>query len=226
MSHPVRRAPAPHRRALTALPAMVLLAACAGSKPAAPASTPPAAAAPAARTATGVPAPADRATPAPGVHATVLRLPSPGETAPSLALTDVATGERWSLQDQIDPTGESCPKGVLVAFMASWCTYCTQGLPALVAAEKANPDLAVVTVTVDGSDDTRKAELDKVRKAGLTGPVLAADAQTVSQWIGGGKSVPKYYFVDHDGVVSARDDGYTDDLGSLLAKQATHALAN
>ena len=153
-------------------------------------------------------------------------IPRSGDSAPNLTLLEVGGTQRWSLQTGLDPTGTSSPKGFLLAFMASWCTYCTRSLPTLVQLEAENPDLEIVTISIDEGAAAQAAELEKVRKAGLTGPVLAADAQTVSQWIGGGKSVPKYYFVDHDGVVSARDDGYTDDLSALLAKQATHALAN
>ena len=177
-------------------------------------------------TAKAIPAQAKRAAVATPAPHTLPGLPISGRPAPDLTLPDLSTGQPWSLASQADPTGESCPKGVLLAFMASWCTYCAQSLPTLVDLEKANPDLAVVTVTVDTTDQTRKAELDKVRKAGLTGPVLAADASTIQTWVGGDKSVPKYYFINHNGLLTGKDDGFGDKVGPLMPKQVERALAD
>jgi len=151
-------------------------------------------------------------------------LPQSGRPAPALSLPSVEHGDAWTLAEQIDPEGQSCPKGFLVAFMASWCTYCSQSLPTLVELEKANPELAVVTVTVDSTPELQRAELDKVRKAGLTGPVLAADAAAIQTWIGGGKSVPKYYFIDHNGTITAKDDGFGDKVAPKMPAQVARAL--
>ncbi|MBM4367412.1 MAG: TlpA family protein disulfide reductase [Deltaproteobacteria bacterium] len=153
-------------------------------------------------------------------------LPQTGRPAPDLKLPDLETGQPWSLAAHVDPSGESCPKAVLLAFMASWCSYCTASLPTLVELERANPELAVVTVSVDATDAARKEELAKVRKAGLTGPVLAADEAAIQTWIGGGKSVPKYYFVNHDGIVTGKDDGFGDKVKPMMPAQARRALAN
>ncbi|MDP2304976.1 MAG: TlpA disulfide reductase family protein [Pseudomonadota bacterium] len=148
-----------------------------------------------------------------------------GQLAPRLSLLDVA-GTHWSLETYLDPAGESSPKGFLVAFMASWCQYCTESLPTLVKLERANPDLAVITVTVDDRPELQKAELEKVRSAGLTGPVLVADEATVLAWIGGGKSVPRYYFVNHEGVVTGQDQGFGDNVAPMMPNQAKRALAD
>ncbi len=169
------------------------------------------------------PAAASAAKPA-AAPARPVGLPQSGRPAPGLSLPSVEHGETWTLAQHLDPDGQSCPKGFLVAFMASWCTYCTQSLPTLVELEQANPELAVVTVTVDDKPEMQKAELDKVRKAGLTGPVLAADAAAVQAWIGSGKSVPKYYFIDHNGTITAKDDGFGDKVKPLMPTQAKRAL--
>ncbi len=157
------------------------------------------------------------------VRSTMPSVPQSGQPAPALHLKNVEGGD-FSLSALADPTGESSPKGVLVAFMASWCQYCSNSLPTLVAIEKANPDLEVVAVTVDDRPDMQTAELAKVRKAGLTGPVLVADQDAIRDWVGGGKSVPKYFFVNHNGLIVAHDDGFGGKVEPLMPKQAARAL--
>jgi thiol-disulfide isomerase/thioredoxin len=169
---------------------------------------------------------AELGTPTASVAPSASRLATSGQPAPSLSLPDVETGAPWSLDAGLDPSGESSPKGFLVAFMASWCQYCSQSLPTLVALEQANPDLAVVTVTIDETPDARQAELRKVRGAGLTGPVLAANAETIATWIGPGRSVPRYYFVNHAGIVTAQDKGFGDNVAPMMPKQVARALAD
>lgn len=151
-------------------------------------------------------------------------LPTSGQPAPGLSLAPVEGGKAWTLADYLDPSGESEPKGFVLAFMASWCTYCTQSLPTLAELEKANPSLEIVTVTVDTTPDKQKAEQDKVRAAGLTGPVLVADQTAIDTWVGGGKSVPKYYFVDHNGVLVSKDEGFGDKVRPLMPRQVVGAL--
>jgi hypothetical protein len=90
--------------------------------------------------------------------------------------------------------------------------------------QEANPSLEIVTVSIDDSPSAQQKELEKVRKAGLTGPVLAADSATLRAWIGSGRSVPKYYFIDHNGVLVAKDDGFGDKVQPLMPKQAARAL--
>jgi thiol-disulfide isomerase/thioredoxin len=153
-----------------------------------------------------------------------LGLPVSGRPAPGLTLPPVEGGAAWTLADHLDPTGESCPDAVLLAFMASWCTYCTQSLPSLVELQEQYPELEIVTVTVDTTPDAQRTELAKVRAAGLTGPVLAADGPAVDAWLGGGKSVPKYYFVNRVGTITAKDDGFGDKVKPMLARQAERAL--
>lgn len=150
--------------------------------------------------------------------------PRTGRPAPALVLPELEGGATWDLSAHLDPSGESCPKALLVAFMASWCGYCAESLPTLRALEEQYPDLEVVTVTVDDQPEGRKAELDKVRSAGLTGPVLVADADTVSRWIGSGNAVPRYYFVDRHGVVTGQDKGFGDKVAPLMPRQAARAL--
>lgn len=151
--------------------------------------------------------------------------PRTGQPAPALVLPELEGGATWDLSAQLDPSGESCPKALLVAFMASWCGYCAESLPTLRALEEQYPDLGVVTVTVDDQPEGRKAELDKVRAAGLTGPVLVADADTVSRWIGSGNAVPRYYFIDRHGVVAGQDKGFGDKVAPLMPRQAARALS-
>lgn len=151
-------------------------------------------------------------------------LPKSGNPAPDLALPSVEGGETWTLSSHLDPAGQSDPKGFVLAFMASWCTYCTRSLPTLKELQDTNPSLEIVTVTIDDSPKTQAKELEKVRAAGLEGPVLVADAETMRTWIGSGRSVPKYYFIDHNGVLVAKDDGFGDKVEPLMPKQAARAL--
>lgn len=154
------------------------------------------------------------------------KLVGTGQLAPSLDLVELDTGTPWSLATFLDPAGESSPKGFLVAFAASWCQYCTESLPSLFNLERAYPDLSVVMVSVDDNPNGQQAVLSKVRAAGLTGPVLVADEATVAEWIGGGKSVPHYYFINHHGMVTGQDQGFGDDVKSLMPRQAARALAD
>ena len=167
------------------------------------------------------PAQASTTTPARGDRAA---LPQSGHPAPALSLKELESGQTWTLSDQLDPSGKSSPKGLMLAFMASWCGYCSKSLPTLAQLQKDYPDLEIVTVTVDSSDPTRKAELDKVRKAGLTGPVLVADEQTIETWTGSGRGVPKYYFIDHNGVLVSKDDGFGEKVRPMMPRQAARAL--
>ncbi len=161
---------------------------------------------------------------APTVRSAPAATPQSGSTAPNVALVSVEDGKVWNLQEGLDPEGTSSPKGYVLAFMASWCTYCTRSLPTLVQLEKDNPDLEIVTVSIDAGPEAQQEELLKVRKFGLQGPVVAADKATIDAWIGGGRSVPKYYFIDHNGTIVARDDGFGDKVEPMMAKQAARAL--
>jgi thiol-disulfide isomerase/thioredoxin len=147
-----------------------------------------------------------------------------GQHAPPLSLLPVDGGTPWALEDLLDPTGNSCPDAFLVAFMASWCTYCSQSLPTLVELQEQFPELGIVTVTIDTTPDAQEAEAEKVKKAGLTGPVLVADAATRTAWLGAGGSVPHYYFVDHDGKIRSQDKGFGDKVKPMMPKQAAAVL--
>lgn len=151
-------------------------------------------------------------------------LPVSGQPAPALSLPDLETGELWTLSAKTDATGAAKPKGYMLAFMASWCGYCSKSLPTLVELQRDYPDLGIVTVTVDSDDASRKKELDKVRKAGLTGPVLVADAEAIRTWTGSGRGVPKYYFIDHNGLLVSKDDGFGEKVRPMMPRQAARAL--
>jgi hypothetical protein len=97
-------------------------------------------------------------------------------------------------------------------------------LPTLVELEKANPDLDIVVVTVDDTAAAQRAELQRIRRGGLTGPVLVADAAAIDTWTGGGRAVPKYYFINHNGVLVAKDDGFGDKVRPMMPKQVRRAL--
>lgn len=146
-----------------------------------------------------------------------------GQPAPKLHLLDAESGLPWSLADNLDPSGQSCPDAYLVAIMASWCGYCSQSLPTLKALEDQFPDLGIVTVTVDDKPEGQQAELAKVRAAGISGPVLVADAATANAWIGAG-AVPRYVFVNHDGKVVGQDRGFGDKVAPMMPDQARRAL--
>ncbi|MFZ5479231.1 MAG: TlpA family protein disulfide reductase [Myxococcota bacterium] len=147
-----------------------------------------------------------------------------GRPAPPLDLPSLDGDAAWDLHATLDPTGASCPQGVLLAFMASWCGYCHQSLATLKELQDTFPELAVVVVDVDDRAEGQQAELTKVRDAGLTGPVLLADAATRSAWLGPGGTVPRYAFVNRMGTVVAQDRGFGDKVKPMMPGQARRAL--
>ncbi|MFZ5476661.1 MAG: TlpA family protein disulfide reductase [Myxococcota bacterium] len=147
-----------------------------------------------------------------------------GKPAPPLALASLDGDGAWDLHATLDPTGASCPQGVLLAFMASWCGYCDQSLATLKELQDSFPELAVVVVDVDDRPEGQQTELNKVRDAGLTGPVLLADAATRAAWLGPGGTVPRYAFVNRMGTVVAQDRGFGDKVKPKMPGQARRAL--
>jgi len=167
----------------------------------------------------------------PGLHDDPPVQPPPGTgvvtgtRAPSLDLPRLDATGRWRLADLVESPEGSCPSGALLAFMASWCGPCAASLPSLAALEQTHPDLEIVTVVVDDSPRGRQAELTKVRAAGLTGPVVAADPETTTRWTGGSRSVPRFVFIDRSGTIVAQDRGFGDEVRALLPDQARRTIA-
>jgi thiol-disulfide isomerase/thioredoxin len=151
------------------------------------------------------------------------RLPEAPELAPALALTDAETGALWSLQGALDPEGTSCPRAVLLAFLAADCEPCQQGLPVLRRLEQEQPELELVAVLVDEQSMARDAQLRQWRTAGLLGPAVVADAATTSAWAGK-RAAPLLVFVDRHGRITSRNERFDDIVEGWLPRQAQKAL--
>lgn len=98
------------------------------------------------------------------------------------------------------PTSLSAYKGrpVLLYFWASWCSYCVDGMPKLMAIKEQYQEQGLEILTVDIME-----RADKVRRAvqehGLSLPVLLDDSgQVTQQYLI--KATPTYIFIDKDGI--------------------------
>ena len=89
---------------------------------------------------------------------------------------------------------------VVLTFFASWCHDCEEELPALRAAQRAHPELAVVAVNFkDLASDSR----DFAHQLKLNFPVLVEDDGTNP--VGtryGVRGIPLTFFVDKQGVLA------------------------
>lgn len=162
------------------------------------------------------PAPAPRPPPRP-------RLPAAPDPAPALVLPDAETGRPWSLQATLDPGRASCPGAVLLAFLALDCAPCQESLPLLRQLELDHPELAVVAVLADGEAEARRLLLERVRAAGLEGPAVVADSETLATW-SGKRAAPLYLYVNRAGRITSRNERFDDIVRGWLPKQALNAL--
>lgn len=80
--------------------------------------------------------PSDTAAPTPGMMA--------GTPAPEVAV-DLFTGGTWKLSDHVSSDG----RPVVLNLWASWCLPCRDEIPELSTFATANPEIAVVGVSVD-----------------------------------------------------------------------------
>lgn len=159
---------------------------------------------------------------------TPVRAPSPRLAPPSLApafsLPDAVTGQLWSLRATLDPKGSSCPKAVLLAFLAANCSPCQDSLAVLRELELANPELELVLVLVDPDPEQREVELRQIRDAGIDGRALVADEATVATWGRDGKVAPLYVYIDRNGRLTSRNEKFDDMVRRWLPQQAVKAL--
>ncbi|TBR37007.1 MULTISPECIES: TlpA family protein disulfide reductase [Dyella] len=123
-------------------------------------------------------------------------------------------------------------KVVVVAFWASWCTYCQKEFPVLANIQKlVSPEkLQVVAV----NQDDRETFIKLVRALTKATPdlIYTYDPGEVGKTYGT-TSIPRTMLVDRDGKVAYVHVGYgestleslADELNELLAKPATQAAA-
>jgi len=150
-----------------------------------------------------------------------------GEYAPAFTLPVIGGKGTWNLEDHVRKDGAGKSDAVIVAFMASWCGYCAKSLPTLKELETANAGrLAVVILSVDDDDASRAAEAAKIKAAGLSAPVLAADGPTRRAWLGDSKSIPRFYFLNKVGEILVQDHGFGNTVQPLMPKQVAMLLAN
>ena len=116
--------------------------------------------------------------------------------------------------------------GVVVAFVASWCGRCKESYPTLEALQKQHGDrlkILLLTSETDEAGKTRMAEI--VRSSGLTLPLLDAPPELVEQWLGSKKNIPRFYLIDHNGMIRVKDTGFGKKMARLLPEHVEFLLS-
>jgi len=127
------------------------------------------------------------------------------QPAPELAARTLA-GEEFDLSEVDSRT-------TLIYFFAPWCHYCALSSGNLNRLQRFRSEkgLRVITVALDWDsvDEVR----DYVEEHELNVPVLLGDASIARTWKV--SAFPTYYVLDRDHRISARDIGYSTQLGLL-----------
>lgn len=145
------------------------------------------------------------------VQVTGAPLPADTDAANDPAVGQAAPGLRGASFDGSPVTITNDGKAKLVVFVAHWCPHCQREVPVLVqwlqdGKLPASVSLYVVSTAVDRARPNWPPST-WLRKAGLTAPVLADDAQGSAASAYGLSAFPFFTAVDADGKVVARDDG-------------------
>lgn len=124
--------------------------------------------------------------------------PRIGTAAPSFTLEN-ADGQKASLADYRGKT-------VIINFWATWCPPCKSEMPAINAAAKANPNVAVLAVDLqEGPLPVR----DFVQQMGLSfTPLLDTSGQVTALYHV--NSLPSSFFIGPDGTIRAINVGAMD----------------
>lgn len=129
--------------------------------------------------------------------------PAPGSAVPMFSLPRVAGTGKVGVP--ADGGGDGRP--AILLFFASWCAPCQKEVPALArtyrSQQAAKSRLAGVPVIgVDGSDPKASA-VKFVRASGITFPVGADTAYTVTQGLFDFAGLPESVFVEANGTIAA-----------------------
>lgn len=203
-----------------------LLLACtpdAPSEPAPPAEAPRAPAPPVPQAPAEAPAPAPAAPPADPTDGL-----NRGDTAVDFVGRKVWGGKGdMRLFDHVGPSPKTAKEGAIVAFGASWCGYCQASLATLKTLHTENPTLQIFYVGTDESEAGWEEEIAKFEAEKLPFPLLRVeDTQALVQaYFGEKRNIPRFYLIDHAGIVRIKDQGFTEKkMGKLLPRQVSYLL--
>lgn len=104
---------------------------------------------------------------------------------------------------------------VLVYFFAPWCTVCHLSIGNLVALSRQQPELTIQLVALDyqSVEEVQRFIADQQ----LPFSVLLGTRQTAAQW--SISAYPTYYLVNAQGRITARNMGYSTELGLWVRTQ-------
>ena len=186
--------------------------------------------------------PAERRAPAvvpAGVVTSIERLPDPreigdsatgranGDFAPELSHRDLLSGRPYRLSDHLGPTASESgrARAAIVGFTASWCGPCRASYPHLKALKEQHGDaLEIVMVSTDVDAEGKAKEVQQMRTAGLSVPLLDADDDSLRAWMGRRRNVPHFYILNTIGEVLVQDRGFGKKVKKVLPGQVRYAL--
>lgn len=131
--------------------------------------------------------------------------------------------DRWVGHDRSD----EAVKGLLVSFMASFCSPCKKELPYLQSLQEryGSRGLRILSVAIDRSPEGQK-EIDAlISKHRLTFPVAKDRYNLVARrWLGAATPLPSVFLVKADGTVWKVHRGYSEDAARLLDAEVGELL--
>jgi thiol-disulfide isomerase/thioredoxin len=137
------------------------------------------------------------------------------------------SGQTWHLSDVVNQQGTGQKQGLILGMMASWCGYCRASLPTVAELQQQYQDqIGLVILSVDSDASAAKEEAGIVAAAGVTVPVLWADAATRKALVGDSQSIPRFFFVNKVAEVLVQDRGFGDKVRPLMPKQASMLLSH
>lgn len=149
-----------------------------------------------------------------------------GMDAPDFDLAVVGGTTTWRLYDHVAPDGHGTSNAAIIAFTASWCGPCRESLPTLATLQAENPDIVIAVLSIDDAEIDRLKEQKNLDAAGLTAPLLVADAATRQAWLGDDVHIPRFLFLNHIAEVMVQDKGFGNKVRPMMPKQLKYALTH
>ncbi len=150
-----------------------------------------------------------------------------GDFAPELSHRDLLSGRPYRLSDHLGPTASESgrARAAIVGFTASWCGPCRASYPHLKALKEQHGDaLEIVLVSTDVDAEGKAKEVQQMRTAGLSVPLLDADDDSLRAWMGRRRNVPHFYILNTIGEVLVQDRGFGKKVKKVLPGQVRYAL--
>lgn len=132
-----------------------------------------------------------------------------------------------TLEDYVGTYPKTQKDGVIVAFGASWCGYCKLSLDTLEALSHEHENLQIIYVGTDEDEAGWSKEIAIFEQKKLNFPLIRVDDTNalMQTYFGNKRNVPRFYLIDHSGVVRIKDQGFSKKkMGQLLPKQVRYLL--